>query len=92
MSNKLYTWDEISDEIQRRSAEDVFRCNAEGGWITETFYSDSEDLAYGRSVVEVRTNGRHIALETWCSSKKEAHRLFMQNETYYEYNKEESVE
>jgi hypothetical protein len=81
MTNRLFAWCEIDNELQEREPEDLFRCNAEGGWIVEGWYGNTE---YGQPVVEIRTNGRHVALETWCGSREEAHWLFMEQRPYKE--------
>ena len=87
--NHLYAWDEISNTIQRRDPEDVFRCNAEGGWISAGWASP--DNEYGiTNPVEIRTNGRHTALETWALNIHNAHLAFMTNEIYREYDDEKA--
>ena len=82
MTNKLYAWDEIDDEIRARDPEDMFRCNAEGGWVSEGWLEG--DVTYGKPVVEIRTNGRHYALETWAKSRFWAHHRFLKFSRYRE--------
>jgi hypothetical protein len=79
--NKLFAWCEIDNELAERNPEDLFRCNAEGGWVSEGWNGDTE---YGKPIIEIRTNGRHVALETWCETAEQAHRLFMSHSTYAE--------
>lgn len=90
--NKLFAWDELSCEVTEREPADLFFCNAEGGWDSEGFlYGPNDehgeapnDYKHGDPCVEVRTNGRHIALETWCETKEEADRRFAWHERYVE--------
>ena len=82
MTNKLYTWCELDDDIQQRDPEDLFRCNAEGGWVSDGWLEG--DVTYGKPVVEVRTNGRHLALETWAKNRFWAHHRFLKCERYRE--------
>ena len=90
MINHLYAWDEISGGIRRCDPEDLFRCNAEGGWVSAGW--TSPDNEYGTTTpVEIRTNGRHIALETWALNKTNAHLAFMQSETYRGYHKQPAL-
>lgn len=62
--NKLFGWDELSDEVQEREPEELFACNAEGGWVGEGWSEDGK--------VEIRNDGRHIAMETWAPNAEEA--------------------
>jgi hypothetical protein len=80
MKNRLYAWCELDDKIEKRDPEDLFRCNTEGGWISEGWV-DQLDLDHA---VEIRTTGRHYALETWAPNKVEAHRRFMMFRIYKE--------
>ena len=77
---QLFAWDEIQDEVQTRTARDLFRCNAEGGWTTEGWIEGLEPL----EAVEIRTQGRHYALETWARTPLEAHARFMLFPAYAE--------
>jgi hypothetical protein len=84
--NKLFTWDELSNEITERSPEDLFRCNAEGGWYTKDFIGLENSLEHGMPVIEIRMDGyNHLALETWCETEEQAHEMFMQIPEYAEY-------
>lgn len=92
--NKLFTWDELDSTITEREPADLFYCNAEGGWNSEYFLTGPEGdedpkdsppsvwYKYGEPAVEVRTNGRHVALETWCETIEEAARRFAWNKVF----------
>ena len=91
--NKLFAWDELDPRIMERDPENMFRCNAEGGWVSDGWLVLDERYgnAYGEPVVEIRTNGRHQGLETWCQSAKKAHRLFMHSEVYREWYEDQPL-
>lgn len=76
--NKLFVWDELENEIQEREPEELFECNAEGGWTSETFLHDENGNA-----VEVRTTGRHYGLETWAPNLKAARIRFREVSLIY---------
>jgi hypothetical protein len=77
----LFAWDEIDRKLRIRSPISLFRCNAEGGWTTEGWVEGLEL----HEAVEIRTQGRHYALETWARTRQEAHARFMLFPTYAEY-------
>jgi hypothetical protein len=93
--NKLFAWSEL-DDLTERTAEDLFFCNAEGGWDSVGFLygpiGDSIPNGYkhGDPVVEVRDCGRFVALETWAPNIEEADRRFRWHERYETIRNEET--
>jgi hypothetical protein len=80
--NKLFTWDEIDNELRERQCEEAWITSWEGGWRTEGWTEDGK-------VAILRTD-RHTALETWAASEEEAHANFLKVSIYLEYNETEA--
>ena len=88
--NKLFAWDEVSEEVAEREPADLWFCNAEGGWDSQGFLFGPEDgdemppagWEHGEPVIEVRDCGRFVALETWAPNKEEAIRRFRWHEAF----------
>lgn len=76
----LFAWDELSGEIQPREPQELAASNYEGGWTGEGWVEGLPD----ETPVEIRTTGRHYALETWCNTPEEAHERFMKFRIYKE--------
>ena len=84
MANKLFTWDELSDEVEERDPAELMERNAEGGWLSVEFMPGGK--------VEVRTQGRHIALETWAKDAEEATVRFMDHKVFRDYAEDKEDE
>jgi hypothetical protein len=93
---KFYAWDE-GTELEERNPVEMMLRNAENGAITESFYTEQGfvDVEEGivpvnpKWVVEIRSFGRMIGLETWAETKEEAHRRFLLNKVYKDYMEED---
>ena len=85
--NYLFSWDELDFDLAKRTPEDLFRINAEGSWLSVGFIGDP---VYGMPVGEVRSDGRHIALECWAPNKKAARAIFRQQHDFAEWEKEDA--
>jgi hypothetical protein len=77
---ELYTWDELTDEIQMWKPRDLWEMNREIGWESDGW------LEVDGKITDVRatTNGRHHGLECWARDVNEANVKFTQDKLYRE--------
>jgi len=83
-TNKLYTWDELTNEVTRWDPEDLFKSDMDNGWETAGWLECDGKL----TDVRATTNGRHFGLMCWAGSETEAKVKFTQDKRYREYQEE----
>ena len=72
---KLFTWDEISNEINEMDYKTFYEMNIDGGWTEEGVLENR---------VVVRKTDRHFALDVQAEDANEAHAKFSEFPYYVE--------